>query len=312
MELENRVSDKINDIKKENLEKLAQLFPTIIKDGQVDFKALKEELGDIEEVKEERYEFTWAGKQNAKKKVQEDVGTKTLKYIEEDSKNPDTTENLYIEGDNLEVLKLLRQNYYGSIKMIYIDPPYNTDGDLIYNDSFKMTEKESSKKQGYINEENERLEKNAKDSNRYHAKWLNMMYPRLKIAKDLLTDDGVIFISIDDNEINSTLNLVNEIYEEKNVKVISVKMSEASGLKMGAVKKQGTIPKLKEYVVIIRKNGIKNFKFENINKEKWDSEYNIFLENFTKEDKRKIDEVNESKEITVEKIKYLDEIAKKN
>lgn len=311
MELENKVPEQINDIKKENFEKLAQLFPSIIKDGQVDFKALKEELGEFEEVKEERYEFTWAGKQNAKKKVQEDVGARTLKYIEEDSKNSDTTENLYIEGDNLEVLKLLRQNYYGSIKMIYIDPPYNTGEDFIYNDDFKISRKESEKNQGYINEDNEKLQKNIKDSNRFHANWLNMMYPRLRIAKDLLTDDGVIFISIDDNEINSTLNLVNELYEEKNVKVISVKMSEASGLKMGAVKKQGTIPKLKEYIVIIRKNGIRNFKFENINKEKWDTEYNIFLENFTKEDKRKIDEINESKEVTIEKIKILDEIAKK-
>ena len=200
MELENRVSEQINDIKKENLEKLAQLFPSIIKDGQVDFKALKEELGEFEEVKEERYEFTWAGKQNAKKKVQEDVGARTLKYIEEDSKNPDITENLYIEGDNLEVLKLLRQNYYGSIKMIYIDPPYNTDGDFIYNDSFKMTKEENDLSLGYIDEDNQKLQKNKKDGNRYHANWLNMMYPRLKVARDLLSDDGVIFISIDDNE----------------------------------------------------------------------------------------------------------------
>nr|WP_222703895.1 DNA methyltransferase [Fusobacterium mortiferum] len=200
MELDNKISEQINDIKKENLEKLAQLFPAIIKDGQVDFKALKEELGEFEEVKEERYEFTWAGKQNAKKKVQEDVGAKTLKYIEEDSKNPDITENLYIEGDNLEVLKLLRQNYYGSIKMIYIDPPYNTDGDFVYKDNFNQNKIESDIQEGSRDNEGNRLEINNKSSNRYHANWLNMMYPRLKVARDLLTDDGVIFISIDDNE----------------------------------------------------------------------------------------------------------------
>ena len=216
MKLENRVSEQINDIRKENLEKLAQLFPSIIKDGQVDFKALKEELGEFEEVKEERYEFTWAGKQNAKKKVQEDVGARTLKYIEEDSKNPDTTENLYIEGDNLEVLKLLRQNYYGSIKMIYIDPPYNTGKDFIYNDNFKISDEESAINQGYITKENERLEKNTKDSNRFHAKWLNEMYPRLKMARDLLTDDGIIIINIDEHEIINLQKILDEIFGELN------------------------------------------------------------------------------------------------
>lgn len=216
MELENKLSEQINDIKKENFEKLVQLFPSIIKDGQVDFKALKEELGEFEEVKEERYEFTWAGKQNAKKKVQEDVGARTLKYIEEDSKNPDTTENLYIEGDNLEVLKLLRQNYYGSIKMIYIDPPYNTGKDFIYNDNFKISDEESAINQGYITKENERLEKNTKDSNRFHAKWLNEMYPRLKMARDLLTDDGIIIINIDEHEIINLQKILDEIFGELN------------------------------------------------------------------------------------------------
>lgn len=216
MELDNKVSEQINDIKKENLEKLVQLFPSIIKDGQVDFKALKEELGDIEEVKEERYEFTWAGKQNAKKKVQEDVGTKTLKYIEEDSKNPDTTENLYIEGDNLEVLKLLRQNYYGSIKMIYIDPPYNTGKDFVYKDNFSQDGIESDIQEGSRDEDGNRLVINNKSSNRYHANWLNMMYPRLKVARDLLTDDGVIFISIDDNEQENLKRICNEVFGEEN------------------------------------------------------------------------------------------------
>ncbi|MGL5124149.1 MAG: site-specific DNA-methyltransferase [Fusobacteriaceae bacterium] len=217
MELEDRVPVEINNIKNENLELLKSLFPSVIKDGQVDFKALKEELGEFEEVKEERYEFNWAGKQNAKKIVQENVGARTLKYIEEDSKNPDTTENLYIEGDNLEVLKLLRQNYFGSIKMIYIDPPYNTDKDFIYNDSFKMKTEESNKSQGYIDEDNIRLEKTKIDGNKYHANWLNMMYPRLKIAKDLLTDDGVIFISIANEEIGNLKKICDDIFDENNL-----------------------------------------------------------------------------------------------
>lgn len=249
MELENKLSEQINDIKKENLEKLAQLFPSIIKDGQVDFKALKEELGEFEEVKEERYEFTWAGKQNAKKKVQEDVGARTLKYIEEDSKNPDTTENLYIEGDNLEVLKLLRQNYYGSIKMIYIDPPYNTGKDFIYKDNFSQDGVESDIQEGSRDEEGNRLEINNKSSNRYHANWLNMIYPRLKVARDLLTDDGVIFISIDDNEQENLKKICNEIFDEKNF--IAQLVWEKK--KKGAFLSKNYI-NMKEYILVFSKN----------------------------------------------------------
>lgn len=249
MKLENRVSEQINDIKKENLEKLAQLFPSIIKDGQVDFKALKEELGEFEEVKEERYEFTWAGKQNAKKKVQEDIGARTLKYIEEDSKNPDTTENLYIEGDNLEVLKLLRQNYYGSIKMIYIDPPYNTGNDFVYKDNFSQDGIESDIQEGGRDEEGNRLEINNKSSNRYHANWLNMMYPRLQVARDLLTDNGVIFISIDDNEIENLVKICNEIYGEKNKIGILVWKKKYTG-----GKGTNTFVDYHEYILVYTKN----------------------------------------------------------
>ena len=177
---------------------------------------MKEELGDFEEVTTEKYELNWAGKQNAKKMVQQGIGNKTLKFVEKDSKNADTTENIYIEGDNLEVLKLLRQNYYNSIKMIYIDPPYNTGNDFVYNDTFKMNKEESDKAEGIVSENNEKLQKNQKSTNRYHANWLNMMYPRLKLARDLLTDDGVIFISIDDNEQANLKRLCDEIFGEEN------------------------------------------------------------------------------------------------
>lgn len=194
----NKIKKEINDIVNDNLKALEQLFPSAVKDGQLDIKALKEELGDFEEVTTEKYELNWSGKQNAKKVVQQGIGNKTLKFVAKDSKNADSTENIYIEGDNLEVLKLLRQNYYNSIKMIYIDPPYNTGNDFVYNDTFKMDKEESDKAEGIISENNEKLQKNQKSTNRYHANWLNMMYPRLKLARDLLTDDGVIFISIDD------------------------------------------------------------------------------------------------------------------
>ena len=212
----NKIKKEINDIVNDNLKALEQLFPSAVKDGQLDIKALKEELGNFEEVGIERYELNWAGKQNAKKIVQQGIGNKTLKFVEKDSKNADTTENIYIEGDNLEVLKLLRQNYYNSIKMIYIDPPYNTGNDFVYNDTFKMDKEESDKAEGIISENNEKLQKNQKSTNRYHANWLNMMYPRLKLARDLLTDDGVIFISIDDNEQANLKRLCDEIFGEEN------------------------------------------------------------------------------------------------
>ena len=212
----NKIKKEINDIVNDNLKALEQLFPSAVKDGQLDIKALKEELGEFEEVGNERYELNWAGKQNAKKIVQQGIGNKTLKFVAKDSKNADTTENIYIEGDNLEVLKLLRQNYYNSIKMIYIDPPYNTGNDFVYNDTFKMDKEESDKAEGIISENNEKLQKNQKSTNRYHANWLNMMYPRLKLARDLLTDDGVIFISIDDNEQANLKRLCDEIFGEGN------------------------------------------------------------------------------------------------
>lgn len=206
--MDNKVPQQINDIVGDNVKKLAQLFPSAVKDGEVDFEALKEELGQYEEVGSEKYELTWAGKKNAKRIAQEDVIGRTLKFIPEDSKEADTTENLYIEGDNLEVLKLFRQNYYGAIKMIYIDPPYNTGNDFIYNDSFEMEQEESDIAEGVRNEVGERYIVNTKSDNRYHANWMNMIYPRLMIAKDLLTDDGAIFISIDDNEIDNVLKYV--------------------------------------------------------------------------------------------------------
>ena len=212
----NKIKKDINNVVNDNLKALEQLFPSAVKDGQLDVKALKEELGDFEEVTTEKYELNWAGKQNAKKIVQQGIGNKTLKFVAKDSKNADTTENIYIEGDNLEVLKLLRQNYYNSIKMIYIDPPYNTGNDFVYNDTFKMEKKESDKAEGIISENNEKLQKNQKSTNRYHANWLNMMYPRLKLARDLLTDDGVIFISIDDNEQANLKRLCDEIFGEEN------------------------------------------------------------------------------------------------
>ena len=211
-----KVQQKINDVVGDNVKKLAQLFPAAVKDGEVDFEALKEELGQFKEVDGEKYELTWAGKKNAKKIAQEDIVGKTLKFIPEDSKNADTTENLYIEGDNLEVLKLLRQNYYGAIKMIYIDPPYNTGNDFVYNDSFEMSKEESDLLEGESDITGKRYTMNSKSHNKYHANWINMMYPRLRIAKELLTDDGVMLVSIDDNELCNIIKVGKEIFGDDN------------------------------------------------------------------------------------------------
>ncbi len=207
------------DIPKTNTElflsMVAQYFPEAIKDGEVDFTALKEEMGEFQEVGSEHYDFTWAGKQAAKKKAQEDIFGKSLRYKPQDSLNPDTTENIYIEGDNLETLKLLRRTYHGKIKMIYIDPPYNTGSDFVYRDNFTMTDEELSNLSGDV-VDGVRFQKNTKDSARYHTNWLNMMYPRLKIARELLSDDGVIFISIDDNEVENLKKICEEVFSDKN------------------------------------------------------------------------------------------------
>ncbi len=211
-----KVNQNINNIVNEQVRKLAQLFPSVVKDGEVDFEALREELGQFNEVDNEKYELTWAGKKNAKKIAQEDVIGRTLKFIPEDSKDADTTENLYIEGDNLEVMKLLRQNYYGAIQAIYIDPPYNTGNDFVYNDDFSQSKIEYENESGLLDYQGNRFVKNSDASGRFHSKWCSMMYMRLKNAYDLLKDDGIIFISIDDNEVYNLKKICDDIFGADN------------------------------------------------------------------------------------------------
>ena len=243
-----KVQQSINNVVGDNVQKLAQLFPSAVKDGEVDFEALKEELGQFTEVGSEKYELTWAGKRDAKKIAQEAVIGKTLKYLPNDSKKADETENLYIEGDNLDVLKILRQNYYGAIKMIYIDPPYNTGNDFIYNDTFSMSQEEVDIEEGNLAITGERYSINSKSGNRYHTKWINMMYPRLKIAKDLLRDDGVIFISIDDNEMTNLKFLCDEIFGENNF------IEELVWKRRANTPNDRYIGKIHEYILVYAKN----------------------------------------------------------
>jgi adenine-specific DNA-methyltransferase len=212
-----RVPQHISDPISENLAKLAELFPAAVKDGALDVEALRAELGEFEEIKpgDETYELNWVGKQAAKKGAFKPLLGKTL-ALKDDGKNSDKTQNLYIEGDNLEALKLLRQNYYGEVKMIYIDPPYNTGKDFVYTDKFAVRAEETEQEEGMVSDEGRRLIKNEKSSNRFHARWLDMIYPRLRIAKDLLREDGIIFISIDDNEVSNLRGICDEIFYEEN------------------------------------------------------------------------------------------------
>ena len=211
---EKKVSQQINDIVGDNVKMLASLFPSAVKDGEVDFDALREELGQFQEVSTEKYEFTWAGKKKAKQLAQSDIVGRSLKIKTDECINESTTQNLYIEGDNLEVLKLIRQNYYGAIKVIFIDPPYNTGADFVYKDSFQIERSDSDVAEGMMDEDGERYAVNSKSQNRFHATWLTNMYARLKVARDLLADDGAIFISIDYNECYNLKKISDEIFGE--------------------------------------------------------------------------------------------------
>jgi adenine-specific DNA-methyltransferase len=220
----------------------------------------------------------------------------------------DTTRNLFIEGDNLEALKLLQETYLGKVKMIYIDPPYNTGRDLIYDDDFSEKSDEYFVRANLIDESGNRLVPNPASRGRFHSVWLDNAYPRIKLSRNLLTDDGFMAISIDDNEVANMLSVVDEVFGWENRKLICVKMSESSGLKMGSVKKYGTIPKLKEYVILCSKSGISGFRFDGIKKDKWDAEYNIFLKGMDRQDRDFIGQVVDGG-ATEKDIEKLDEIA---
>lgn len=217
------------DMVNENIKKIGNLFPecvteTVDENGNVkaaiDFEKLQENLSHATIGEgEERYQFTWPGKREAIHNANASTSM-MLRPCKEESVDFDNTENLYIEGDNLEVLKLLQENYLGKVKMIYIDPPYNTGNDFVYNDDFKEDTESFQSKSGMYDEDGNMLlqnfEKNTESNGRFHTDWLNMMYPRLKIARNLLSDDGVIFISIDDNEVENLKKICDEIFGEQN------------------------------------------------------------------------------------------------
>jgi adenine-specific DNA-methyltransferase len=213
--IETTLTGKTPDIGEENIKKLMTMFPEVVTEGKVDFEKLKQVLGEYVDDSNERYNFTWNGKGRALR-LSQTPSLGTLRPCKEESKNWDTTQNLYIEGDNLEVLKLLQKSYYGKIKMIYIDPPYNTGKDFVYKDDFYDSIENYKRITGQIDGNGKPISTNTETSGRYHTDWLNMMYPRLRLARNLLKDDGVIFISIDDNEVDNLKKICNEIYGEEN------------------------------------------------------------------------------------------------
>lgn len=216
-----KIGRETPDLTQENIAKIAAFFPDVVTeaidaDGNVrlaiDFDALRDDLsGEVVDGPRERYQFTWPGKREAKLEARRTT-KKTMRPCPEKSKDWDTTENLYIEGDNLEALKIMRETYAGKVKLIYIDPPYNTGKDFVYDDDFSKTRAEYDAESGDYDEEGGRLVANPESNGRFHSDWCSMMYPRLMLARDLLGDDGAIFISIDDNESKNLRAICDEVF----------------------------------------------------------------------------------------------------
>ncbi len=240
-------------------EKLSALIPEAFTEGKIDWEKLKAVLGEDINFSNERYVLNWAGKSDAFKVMQAPT-TKTLVPAKDESVNFDETENIFIEGENLEVLKTLQKSYFGKIKMIYIDPPYNTGNDsFIYPDKFSETKEEYQKRVGDKDEEgymtkDGMFHKNSKENGQYHSNWLNMMYPRLFMAKNLLTEDGVIFVSIDDNEVHNLRLVMNEIFGEEN-------FVECITWNKRVPKNDKGIGNIHEYVLVYLKNAQIDYKF---------------------------------------------------
>lgn len=244
------------DMTAQNIDRIAALFPNCITeapDGRggiqraVNFELLKQMLSPNVIDGDEAYEFTWVGKKAAIVEANKPI-RKTLRPCPEESKNWDTTENLYIEGDNLEVLKLLQESYLGKVKMIYIDPPYNTGNDFIYADDFMRSQEEENEQMGMYDEDENRLFKNTDTNGRFHSDWCSMIYSRLILARNLLTDDGVIFVSIDDNEQDNLKKICSEVFGSSNLVGVILWKKKTNGNNMGF------LPPVHDYILCFAKN----------------------------------------------------------
>lgn len=239
----------------ENLEKLKELFPSVVKDGSVDVEALKNIIGDISEPNQEYYNFTWAGKSDAFKIIKEkSKATLKPKKSDDESVDFDNTQNIFIEGDNLEVLKILQKTYHNAIKMIYIDPPYNKDKDFVYPDRWSEGLDSYLEYAKLVDEDGNITSSSAEEQSvkqgRKHSQWLTMMYPRLFLARNLLKDDGVIFISIDDNEVKNLKNICDEIFGEENF------VNEFAWRRTDNQSNIGNSAKVKEYILCYSKSKV--------------------------------------------------------
>ena len=278
-----KLSQETVNFTEKNIDRIAALFPSVITetkdaDGKlkraVNFDQLKQLLSDEVVDGDECYEFTWVGKKQSIIEGNRPI-RKTLRPCKTESKNWDTTENLYIEGDNLDVLKLLQNSYLNKVKMIYIDPPYNTGNDFIYRDNFKVSKEDYEEELGLFDEEENRLFKNTETNGRYHSDWCSMMYPRLQLARNLLTDDGVIFISIDDNEVHNLRKICDEVFGEENM-IASIIWQKKTGSSDANL-----IATITEYLLVFAKN-ISNSVF-NQNEEAHDEKRYKFRDEFFEE-----------------------------
>ena len=297
------------EIIQQNVQYIKDVFPEAITENSVNFDTLRQLLGDlgILEEGEEKYGLNWHGKKQALQ-IALTPSHGTLQPCPEESMDWDATQNLFIEGDNLEILKLLQKSYANKVKVIYIDPPYNTDNDFIYPDKFTEGLETYLKYTGQKGYEGWSVSESARESNgRRHTNWLNMIYPRLRLARNLLTHDGILAISIDDNEISNLLQILEEIFGQ-NTKVIAVKMSEPTGVKMASVNKEGTLAKLKEYVVLASKGTIRNLTPEKTPKNGWDREYGTVLCNLTKSDTARVKQILSNEERTQDELDEFDAI----
>ena len=251
------------DLIQANIEKLAELFPNCVTEARddggklkraIDFDQLRQELSDhMVEGPRERYQLDWPGKRESLLAANAPIA-KTLRPCREESVDFDTTKNLFIEGDNLDALKLLQETYLNKIKMIYVDPPYNTGSDFIYEDDFAEDTQEYLLRSNQKDEKGNRLIANSENGGRFHSDWLTMIYPRLKLARNLLSEDGVIFVSIDDSESANLKRILDEIFGEQNfIDTIAVEMSTTSGPKTVNAQ-QGTIVKNVEFIHVYRKS----------------------------------------------------------
>ncbi|WP_330167944.1 site-specific DNA-methyltransferase [Bartonella grahamii] len=241
-----KLDGKSMNIVEQNIKQMKQLFPEVFSEGKIKFDQLQELLGNYLVKDEDHYNFTWHGKRAAGRLAQTS-STGTLRPCKQESVDWDTTQNLFIEGDNLEVLKLLQKSYHRQVKMIYIDPPYNTGNDFVYKDDFKDGVQNYLEMTGQLDGEGKKIGTNSSSAGRYHTNWLNMMYPRLKLARNLLRDDGVIFISIDDNEQDNLKKLCNEIFGEENF------IAQFTWRKTDNQANIGNIARVKEYIILYSK-----------------------------------------------------------